>query len=773
MPNHPPDWELLREYAKTRSDAAFAELVRRYIDFVYSTALRRTHRDTHLAEDITQAVFVILARKAGTIRAGVVLSGWLHRAARYVAANALRREYRHDRRRQALRDSIPRQEPTAMPDQSSANDSAPDWEAVAPLLDVALDRLRQRDRDAVLLRFMQGMSHREIGQAIGITEEAARKRTERALSRLREFFVARGVSVPAGALAVALASSAVEAAPPALVCATVSTSAGAAPLADAALRMMMLAKAKLVAFATVAALLVSTSVAVVVTQVARPERPRARAPDAPPTLPAKPVLAQQPPANTAIEGTIHGLDGEPLPGAEVFLATPGRPYRGFKPNPADQPPLITEADGKFSFPAPSDEAFIVARHLDGHAQLPAKDLAASPRVFIKPWARIDGVLMDGDAPQAGRQVFVGVIEFANEARTNSIIHQTTTKTDRDGRFSFERLPPGPVMLCRHGQSWAFSSKWERVELTPGATARVQLGGIGQHVIGKLLPPERSVPGLAGGAIPWDDQRLMITTVIEIRRTELRPEDSENFHVTHAENYHVLPDGTFRIEDLRPGRYALAANLYQLDRPTSHSERIAVGKTSFVVPPLPAGRQRATEPVEVPAIRMEPVSRLLVGEAAPDFEVRSLDGKPIKLADYRGKYLLAWFRYSQTHDLPGLGSERHGQLTWYRPGGLRDADWVGLHKAHAAFANDSRFAMLAIEVEDPRHRETIADAARRHGAQFPLATTPRTDGDGKPLDPAYTFSWGLVLIDPQGRVAAKNFSPANAQQVVAKALLEAQ
>ena len=765
MPNDPPDWELLREYAKTRSDAAFAELVRRYIDFVYSTALRRTHRDTHLAEDITQAVFVILARKAGTIRAGVVLSGWLHRAARYVAANALRREYRHNRRRQSLCDSMPRQEPVAMPDQTHATD---DWEAVAPLLDTALDRLRQRDRDAVLLRFMQGMSHREIGQAIGITEEAARKRIERAVSRLRDFFVAKGVSVPAAALTAVLAANTTDAAPPALSSAAVSASSGGAPLADGALRLMVLAKAKLVAFATAAALLVSTSVVVVVIQVTRSERPTAQAPAKAPTLPAKPVLGQPPPANTApIEGIVYGVDGEPLPGAEVYLATTSIPYRGFAPEPSKNPAHVTQNDGRFSFPDPKGDAFIVVRHLGGYAQASATELARSKQVFVKAWARVEGALLDGDTPLPNQRVFFGVIGLANDPQANSIIHQTAVQTAQDGTFVAERVPASQIVVCREQPNWGFQNKWERVDLSPGATAKVRLGGVGRHVVGRLLPPESIVPGLTR-PMPWDDAPLAISTAITVRRTDLRPDDPGYFRVTHPDTCPVGPDGTFRIQDLRPGSYSLSAATYQNDRPTQHAERIAGAATSFIVPPMPDGRQRVPEPLDIGVIRTEPFDRLLVGAAAPDFEARSLDGKPIKLADYRGKHLLAWFRYTSKTDRPGLGSGRNGQIAWYGAGGLRDADWLGLKKAHQAYANDPDIAMLAIEVEDPQHTETIADAAKRHGASFPLATIEA--GDNK-LNPAYTFSWGLVLIDPEGKVAAKNFSPANAQQTVAKALLE--
>jgi hypothetical protein len=271
---------------------------------------------------------------------------------------------------------------------------------------------------------------------------------------------------------------------------------------------------------------------------------------------------------------------------------------------------------------------------------------------------------------------------------------------------------------------------------------------------------------------WDNHPLAISTVITVRRTDLRPEDPEYFRAAHPDKYPVGPDGTFRLQDLRPGSYQLSAATYQNDRPTQHSEKIAGGATSFVVPPSPEGRDRLPEPLDLGTIRTEPFARLLVGEAAPQFEARSLDGKTIRLADYRGKYLLAWFRYTPKADPhPGLGSGRVGQLAWYGTGGLRDGDWAGLKKAHEAYGSDPEFAMLGIDVEDPRHSETIGAAAKRHGATFPLATIPSDAPGGKKLNPLYAFSWGLVLIDPEGKVAAKNFSPANAQDVIARVFLE--
>src|SRR5688572_4956748 len=97
------DRELLHEYVERRSEQAFAELVARHINLVYATALRRV-RDSHLAEDVAQSVFILLARKAGSIREGEALAGWLYRATCFIAASAVRAERRRrDREAEAMK----------------------------------------------------------------------------------------------------------------------------------------------------------------------------------------------------------------------------------------------------------------------------------------------------------------------------------------------------------------------------------------------------------------------------------------------------------------------------------------------------------------------------------------------------------------------------------------------------------------------------------------------------------------------------------------------
>src|SRR5580658_4988619 len=200
------DMELLREYAQHNSEEAFAALVARHISLVYSSALRQV-RDPLLAEEITQAVFIILAGKAASIQEKTILPGWLYRTTRFTAANVLRTESNRRRREQEA------------PMQSTIDNDQADaaWQELSPLLDEAMNRLGQTDRDALLLRYFENRSLREVGAALGANEEAAKKRVARGLDKLRAIFSKRGVALSGAAIAGAVSAHAVQAAPAALV----------------------------------------------------------------------------------------------------------------------------------------------------------------------------------------------------------------------------------------------------------------------------------------------------------------------------------------------------------------------------------------------------------------------------------------------------------------------------------------------------------------------------------------------------------------------------
>ena len=207
MPND--DIALLREYARQNSEAAFATLVSRHVNLVYSVALRSA-RDPHLAGEITQAVFIILARKADSLGDKIILSGWLCRAARYASANALTIQRRRQKREQeAFMQSILE----SGGDAASPAIGEETWNQIAPLLDGALEKLGQKDHDALVLRFFENKNFVEVGAALGASEDAAKMRVSRALEKLRKFFGKRGVSSTTAIIAGAISAQSVQAAP--------------------------------------------------------------------------------------------------------------------------------------------------------------------------------------------------------------------------------------------------------------------------------------------------------------------------------------------------------------------------------------------------------------------------------------------------------------------------------------------------------------------------------------------------------------------------------
>lgn len=210
------DAQLLQAYAQRRSDAAFGELVRRHIDLVHSAA-RRMVGDAHLAEDVTQATFLALAKSAAQLTERPVLAGWLHRTAQNIAAQTIRTDVRRRAREQ---------EAAAMNELLASSPEA-NWEQIAPHLDAALGDLTEPERDAVLLRYFQRQSARDMAQTLGISDEAAQKRVSRAVDRLRVFFAKRGVTVGTSGLAVVISANAVQAAPVGLAL-TISTAAALA-----------------------------------------------------------------------------------------------------------------------------------------------------------------------------------------------------------------------------------------------------------------------------------------------------------------------------------------------------------------------------------------------------------------------------------------------------------------------------------------------------------------------------------------------------------------
>ena len=211
------DMDLVRDFTRQNSEAAFAELVRRHINLVYSVALRYTGHPED-AQDVTQMVFLILAQKAAGLRERTVLTGWLYETTRFTAAKVLRTKARR----------AAHELEACMQTTLNESDSGDVWRQLAPHLEEAMGRLGEHDRTLLALRFYENKSGAEAAALLGIREVTAHKRTARAVEKLRKFFATQGVTVSASGLVVVITANAVQAAPAglALTIATAATLAG-------------------------------------------------------------------------------------------------------------------------------------------------------------------------------------------------------------------------------------------------------------------------------------------------------------------------------------------------------------------------------------------------------------------------------------------------------------------------------------------------------------------------------------------------------------------
>ena len=241
------DLELLALYTRQQAEDAFTEIVRRHLDLVHSAALRQV-RSPQLAEEVTQSTFINLARHAHRLAPDTILTAWLYQVTRREAIDVVRREARRQLREQIASEM------------NAMNATTADWTHIEPLLDEAMHALDENDRAAVLLRYFENKSLREVGTTLGTSENAAQKRLSRAVERLREFFAKRGVSIAESGLVVVISANAVHAAPLGLV----TTISAAAALVGTTLATTTATATKAIAMTTLQKTLITVTMAAAV-----------------------------------------------------------------------------------------------------------------------------------------------------------------------------------------------------------------------------------------------------------------------------------------------------------------------------------------------------------------------------------------------------------------------------------------------------------------------------------------------------------------------------
>ncbi len=286
------DKQLIRQYAAEQSEPAFAELVRRHLKMVYAAALRQVNGDTHLAEDVAQSVFADLARKAGKLQHHGSIAGWLYASTRFVAANAVRGEARRRVREQAV---------VSMNEMNSNTNAG--WNELRPMIDEALGELGEDDREAIVLRYFEAYEFSLVGAALGVSENAARMRVDRALEKLRAVLQKRGMATTGAALGGVLAESSATAVPAQLAAGITGAAmikAGGTALSSAPSVVKVIAMKKL-SLAAIGVLALSLATVLVIRNLPDSHPPTA-AGALPAATPAPPVQLGGPARSTDAKG---------------------------------------------------------------------------------------------------------------------------------------------------------------------------------------------------------------------------------------------------------------------------------------------------------------------------------------------------------------------------------------------------------------------------------------------------------------------------------------
>ncbi len=466
-----------------------------------------------------------------------------------------------------------------------------------------------------------------------------------------------------------------------------------------------------------------------------------------------------------LAGIVRGPDGRPLEDVDVTLIGAGfdnpiQSGRLMLGQDVNEPPRIrTGPDGRYAFRPQGRRVAIIAIHDSGFAVRSADDPAAAGDLTLAPWGRVEGLVKIGDRPASGETV-------AGWLRTSSasanLPYEATTLAS--GRFVLDRVAPGRLTIYRRveteDQGWT-QSHTVSLDVKPGETVRLQLGGTGRPVVGRLAIPEgvklsQFAVGHGHGSLTpvlpepptpvdflvFDSEQRAAWWDAFARTPEGRAlvEDRDRAYAVA-----LRPDGTFRIEDVPAGRYILKLPFEGLSRGTREG-RQAFARTEVVVPEMAGGR--SDEPLDIGAVPLEvfPFHEPRVGDRAPAIAAKAPDGRPLDLAALRGKFVLLHFWSGRPEDAAVIPH---------------------LKATYDAFGRDPRFIMIGLIADE------TPGLVRRYAARHGLGWEQRDIGstyDPNPFEAAFGvwFPPAAFLIGPDGRILARDLQGEGIQQAVARA-----
>ena len=438
--------------------------------------------------------------------------------------------------------------------------------------------------------------------------------------------------------------------------------------------------------------------------------------------------------------------------------------------------LETDAGGRVAIPPQISHYTLVIFGDDGFAQLDDAQLAGQSQITLKPWARIEGKVFIGKNPVPNQQMGVRVSEELSNPRADSsharILHNISAMSDVNGNFLFDRVPPGSITVSRtvvRPMSSAVmilsSVDSQELDAVAGQTLHVTIGGGGRTVAGRAEIPEK-IAALHDWT--WDPMSYATTKIdLKVRmpseiikgslekRLEWMKTDAGKAYLKASQEVslkrHMYPaefqqDGSFHINGVAPGTYSFSVAIH---RPNGSStcgpgDILASGSTEFTVPQSPAP---SDTPIEIPPIQLELAHMIEVGQAAPDFSVKTLDGKVVKLSNLRGKYVLIDFWAS-----------------WCAP---CVAEMPNVKSAVSAYANDQRLVVLSLNLDQTEaNAQTFLKKNGSVGTEAFLPgmwDNPTVQAFGVRSIPS------IWLIGPDGKVIAKGLRGEQIKTALSSAL----
>jgi RNA polymerase sigma factor (sigma-70 family) len=742
-----PDLLLLRQYARRGDQRAFEEVVRRHVDVVFSAAMRQVG-DQHRAEEVTQAVFVLLAKKAGTLGDRSLVGGWLVNAARLVCKSLLRSERRrahYERQAAAMRCE-------AQLDQAKQVQ-------INTMIDEAMSKLDQTSRGLLVMQFMQGYSGREIAAVVGMSEDAVRKRISRALSELRHVFLKRGVTVSSEVLGAGLVGMKMSA--PAGLASTSAAAVGgsgtAVTLAHGAAVAMAVTKAQAIAACIVAAVLITGAGIGIKVVAAQGNAPAVPTPSTQPTV----VVA----AGSQVElirGTVIGPDDKPVSGAEILIGRANRRVDVYSP-PRKGIDATTDAAGAFSVTKPEGLCAVVVRAPAGFAEFSGQHMSNDGKIKLAPWGSVEGTVLSAGKPVPRAQVLLWRIEGRQNPLRELVSHQTSMKTDAAGHFIFPRVAPGEAWM-RHEQPGRagrlFPWLYLQVEATKKAEVSItdEVGSDAQDhaVVGRVEVPAAIAPLVVWG----ETDRLSYEASIRLESADEAthppgetPEQYKALEEAYGRTpagklakewilgryFEVHSDGTFRIDALPPGKFDLSIRNFELLKEVKFNEDVAGAEKQFEI----AETEPNDLPIDLGTITLSARRLLRAGDQAPDFTVTTLDGSQWKLADHQGKpvVLLMWGAYNSWQD--------------------EMKQWSQFVRK---WNTDSRISLIGLFVAEDDAKAAL------YMRQYEFTSFFAQCKDGGTVMNLYENSWpSAVLIGSDGKIVQKHLNPKLAEELLNKAL----